>query len=290
MDIQKAFYLSGLFSANGISEIDLLGGEPLLIPWLIRFIEPIIGNGIRVNISTNGSSTEFIEQFRNFETDLLNIGFSVHGLSKTHNALTGSDNFTRTIYGIKLLIEAGKIPHVKSILTPENINEIFSLVDYLIEIGVRRYYIMFEDTIGMDNNSHCIPFPHFWDFYHNLKKFTRGRLEIGAVVASGFLSELSNSNMRCKAGNDKLAILPDGSVFPCNLFAGFQEFCLGNIFIDKYDKILENPIINYFRNHEKNGCINTNCKYFISCRGGCPAHIYYYSRSFEGGDIRCKKK
>jgi radical SAM protein with 4Fe4S-binding SPASM domain len=290
MDMQNAYFLSDLFSAKGISEIDLLGGEPLLVPWLKEFVLYTTGKGITINISTNGSLPESIEQLKELQTDFLNIGFSVHGLSETHNALTGSDNFSITISGIRILIGAGKIPHVKSALIPENIHEISGIVAYLVELGVQRYYLMFEDTIGMGKDVNCISFPDFWNFYQNLKKSVQGRLEIGSIIASGFSSESSRSPGRCKAGTDKLAILPDGSVFPCNLFAGFQEFCLGNIFIDKYEKILESPVLEYFRNYGKNSCINTDCSHFISCRGGCPAHIYYSYSSLYGGDPRCQKK
>ncbi len=288
MDIKEAYLLSDLFSANGISEIDLLGGEPLLVTWLNEFLLYTINKRITINISTNGSLTESIEQLKDIPADFLNIGFSIHGFSETHNTLTKSDNFALTTSGIKRLIEAGKIPHVKSTLTSENIDDIFTLADYLIELGVQRYYLMFEDTIGMSNNSNCTTFTDSFKFYQNLKNSVQGQLNIGAVFASGFISELSGSHMRCKAGTDKLAILPDGSVFPCNLFAGFQEFYLGNIFTDKYDKILKNPVLEYFRNYKGNSCININCEHFFSCRGGCPAHIYYYSSSFEGGDPRCK--
>lgn len=55
-----------------------------------------------------------------------------------------------------------------------------------------------------------------------------GVLDIGFVAASGFYSHGPQPKGRCDAGVKKIAIMPDGSVFPCNLFAGFEEFRLSN--------------------------------------------------------------
>ena len=54
---------------------------------------------------------------------------------------------------------------------------------------------------------------------------------IGFVAASGFYKYGREACGRCDAGIEKIAVMPDGSVFPCNLFAGFKEFRLGNIFL-----------------------------------------------------------
>jgi radical SAM protein with 4Fe4S-binding SPASM domain len=70
--------------------------------------------------------------------------------------------------------------------------------------------------------------------------------------------------------------MPDGSVFPCNLFAGFEEFRLGNIFLDRIEKIWNNPILKPFRTPHKNACGRDDCSHSANCGGGCPAHSYFF--------------
>jgi radical SAM protein with 4Fe4S-binding SPASM domain len=77
-------------------------------------------------------------------------------------------------------------------------------------------------------------------------------------------------HVRCPAGTTKLTVMPDGTVYPCYLLARHDEFMLGNMFYDDFEKIWKNPILDFFRNFEKNNCINTNCELFSSCHGGCP--------------------
>ena len=274
MNSNDAFSLIDIFAKMGISEIDILGGEPMLVPWMIDFVKHAASSGISLNISTNGS--------------LPNVGFSIQGFSETHNTLTMSNNFSRAITGLKRTIAAGKNPIVKSTLMQTNINEIYDLVSYLAGLGIKRYYLLYEDIIGRQKPLTCFSFSEFWKFYSKIKVDMARVLDINFVAASGFYTHEPQSHERCDAGIKKIAVLPDGSAFPCNLFAGFKEFLLGNIFEDGMGKILRNPILESFRKYDGNNrCIRNNCDYYLTCRGGCPAHSYYFYGTFDIADPRC---
>jgi radical SAM protein with 4Fe4S-binding SPASM domain len=289
MNAEYAYMLSDMLKKIGIFEIDILGGEPMLIPWIKDFAEYATGSGIALNISTNGSLPDIVEQFKGIRTNYLNVGFSIQGFSKTHNALTMSNNFSKAITGLERMIATGKNPIVKSILLQENVNEIYGLVSYLAELGLRKYYLLHEDIIGRKKSVNCFSFPEFWKFYSNLKADMKGILNIGFVTASGFYEHGSQPQGRCDAGAKKIAILPDGSVFPCNLFAGFGEFCIGNIFKDGIEKIWGSPILEPFRRSNRgNTCMKINCDHYLTCRGGCPAHSYYFYGTLDMADSRCK--
>jgi radical SAM protein with 4Fe4S-binding SPASM domain len=280
--------MSKMLIEMGISEIDILGGEPMLVPWMIDFVKHAASSGISLNISTNGSLPDVINEFAEINTDSINVGFSIHGFSKTHNSLTMSNNYSNVIRGIRIMIEAGKNPIVKSTLMQENKNEICALISYLAELGVKRYYLLHEDIIGRQKYSNFFSFAEFWKFYSNIKTDLAGVLDISFVAASGFYTHEPQSPERCDAGIKKIAVLPDGSAFPCNLFAGFEEFCLGNIFEDGMEKILRSPILESFRKYDGNNrCIRNNCGHYLTCRGGCPAHSYYFYGTFDMADPRC---
>ena len=288
MNKHEAFLLVDMAVKYGISEIDILGGEPLLVPWIKDFISYATDSKLAVNISTNGSLLDSVINLAETGADSLNIGFSILGFSETHNALTGSDNFSKAIAGIKRLVSDGIEPIVKSVLMQENQGEIFDLVDYLAELGVKRYFLLHEDMIGRQDYQ-ALSFPEYYAFYSELKKKTDGKPDIGFVAASGFYKHGAYSKFRCDAGITKIAVMPDGSVFPCNLLAGSQNFFLGNIFRDGIEKIWRNPVLDYFRNHRvENQCINKKCLHFTNCTGGCPAHGYYFYGTMDAVDPRCK--
>lgn len=287
MSAENAYELIEILTEIGIPEVDIIGGEPLLLPWMTEFIFHATELGIKINISTNGSSPDIISRLSKIPSDLLDIGFSIHGLREMHESLTMSQSFSKAVTGIRNLISAGSSPIVKSILLPENIDEICNLVYYLKNLGVKRYYLIYEDIIGRKNFLPYFSFAEFWDFYSKIKADAGDTFDAGFVAASGFFSD-NKSHYRCNAGTNKIALLPDGSVFPCNLFAGFKEFYLGNIFEKGLDSIMRSEVLDFFRKYDfKNRCTKTECKHYMTCRGGCPAHSYYFYGSLDYADPRC---
>lgn len=84
-------------------------GRTLLISWIKDFITYAIDSGLTINISTNGGLANPIIDLAVSCPESLNIGFSVLGFSETHNTLTGSDNFSNAIGGIKNWSQREKI-------------------------------------------------------------------------------------------------------------------------------------------------------------------------------------
>ncbi len=288
MNSTDALVLCDMLKKTGTSEIDILGGEPLLVPWIKDFITYAIGSGLSLNISTNGSLTNIVNELTEIDAHALNIGFSILGFEKTHNTLTKSDNFSKAIEGIKTVRSSGKNLIVKSPLIKENSLEIHDLSLYLSELGIKKYYLLHEDLIGRKEHTPFFSFPQFWQFYTNLKTSMQGLIEIDFVSASGFFMSREKHQGRCNAGLTKIAVMPDGSAFPCNLFAGFKDFYLGNILKDGIEKIWGSKILKFFRNEgHKNMCKKNECIHFLTCRGGCPAHSYYAYGTLDRVDPRC---
>lgn len=291
MNVREARLLREILTKAGVREIDILGGEPMLVPWLKDFVEGVCETGVTVNISTNGSLPQEAVRISNLPTDFVNLGFSLHGFAETHKALTGTDNFLKVVSGIRKTVGAGRNPIVKSTLLRGNADEIFGLVEYLKDIGVKRYFLLHEDLIGRPKTAAAFSFPEYREYYLALKRNFDGAVEIGSVAASGFYGYGAHASGRCDAGLNKIAVMPDGSVFPCNLFAGFREFRLGNIFVDGIEKIWRNSILDYFRRYSGgNRCESHGCPYHSGCTGGCPAHSYYFDRTLDSVDTRCLKR
>ena len=288
MSESHALSLVDISAERGIREIDILGGEPLLVPWIKNFVIYASDSGIAVNLSTNGGLTDLIVDFAKVSSPSVNIGLSILGLSGTHNRLTKSTNFSRAVKAIERLISYGRSPIVKSVLMRENREEIFSLAAFLASVGVKRYYLLHEDVIGR-HSAQAFSFPEYYSFYEALKKEMEGKLDTGFVAASGFYKCTDPRAKRCDAGVTKLAVMPDGSAFPCNLLAGSQNFLLGNIFTDGLDRIWNHPALEHFRTRGiRNPCQHLQCRHFATCAGGCPAHSYFLGGSLDKTDPRCR--
>ena len=289
MQFDNAIVLLDILTDNGIKYIDIMGGEPFLIPWLTDFIDRALSKGMSLNISTNGSRPALLQRLRGIPLDHFNIGISLEGsTAERHNRMTGSHNFTSAIDSIKCLIDLSLDPIVKTVLSRETTCDIQNIVSLIRGIGVRRYYILHMDILSKKDAELKDTFPYiaFLDFYRKIKQ-ANPDIEIHRVHASCFDKNSLPSGARCAGGVRKLSILPDGSVFPCNLFHNNREFALGNIFRDRFTNIWRHPALDFFRTYQKNSCGSDTCENRPSCTGGCPAHSYYHYGNPDTTDIRC---
>jgi radical SAM protein with 4Fe4S-binding SPASM domain len=290
LSYSDALRLLDILESHGIREIDVMGGEPLILPWMPDFVDISVGKKLTVNLSTNGSNIRAISRFKNREPGECRIGISLEGsTAKRHNVITNSSHFDAAVGSIRHLVSRGLHPIAKTVLTKRNAADIQEIVALLRGIGVRRYYIIHMDLLSTDRilRKDLLGFQEFVSFYRKLKE-ANPDMDIFKVHASCFSKHHLPDGVRCAGGVRKLSILPDGSVFPCNLFHGFEEFNLGNIFKDDFSAIWNNPILKRFREYLGNKCDIDDCPHRTSCTGGCPAHGYYHYGETERTDIRCK--
>ncbi len=286
---KNALLLLDILADNGINNIDIMGGEPFLIPWITDFVERGLAKGVSFNISTNGSLPAMLEHLSGISPEHFNIGISLEGSApEKHNRLTGSNNFVAALESITKLVEFSLNPIVKTVLSQDTAGDIQNIVNLIRRIGVKRYYIIHMDILSKKDSviKNAIDYNAFLDFYRKIK-MDNPDIEIHRVNASCFDRNSLPHGVRCAGGVKKLSIMPNGAVFPCNLFHGIKDFEIGNIFRDRFSDIWSNPKLGLFRRHQKNNCEISTCKNHASCTGGCPAHGFYHYGNPEAADIRC---
>lgn len=286
---ERALTLLDILGANSVKEIDIMGGEPLILPWMPDFIEIALEKRMTVNISTNGSNAEAFSRLKNVDPRKCTIGISLEGSkSESHNVITNSSHFDVAVKSIESLVSFGLDPVVKTVITRSNLHDLQNIIDLVKGIGVRRYYLIHMDLMS-GNTSLMKDAMDFINFERCYQFFRRANPDMGIfkVHASCFHRNLLPDGVRCAGGVRKISISPDGSVFPCNLFHGFGEFNLGNIFESDLSSLWNGPKLTPFREYRGNRCENGHCANRALCTGGCPAHGYYHHGDTEHMDIRC---
>lgn len=256
---------------NGIREIDILGGEPLLYPGIGRLIGAAAENAVHVFLSSNGSDPAALDRLTDRFGGALTAGISLND-EEIPSAL---DEFILR-----------RRPLLKSVCR-RGMPDAHRLVRYL-DSGL-QFFLLFMDVLSDDDLKECLA---FYEYREILDRLRRQYPQAGGVYCSGFIPHEDEpvSAMRCPAGSTKLSVLPDGSVYPCYLLFRRKEFRLGNIFEDAFCSTWENPVLDFFRKFEGNNCPRRECAFFRTCRGGCPAVSLSIAGSIGAPDPRCSRQ
>jgi radical SAM protein with 4Fe4S-binding SPASM domain len=269
-DMSRDDFIVMLDRITGLSvrTLDIMGGEPTMHPHIEGFVQEAAQRGLNVNISSNGSNTTALE-------DLLAAGNNVSiGISVNDRA--SLDRLAGFIQ------KHGVV--VKSIFHPA-MDEAF--VQDIFALKPKKFYLIYRDVLDRKDLHEAVPFHQFVSVVE--EQFSSPH--VGTVFCSGFIPDSASYpellRVRCPAGTTKLGIMPDGSVYPCNLFFGNKELMLGNILIDPFESIWNHPALVFFRAVAENCCPEKTCELHTRCRGGCPAHGFAYTGDLSAHDPRC---
>jgi len=251
-----------------VRRIDIMGGEPTLHPDILSLVRESLLVGFLVNISSNGTNLNLLEEIM-----LMGSGVTV-GISVNDRA---------TFEHAREFIETYK-PMVKSVFHP---TIRLGMIREILALKPKKYYLIYRDALSRSGLQMTTPFPLFSSMIEQWFDLT----DVGTVFCSGFLPDIKQcpelARVRCPAGTAKLGVLPDGSVFPCNLFFGKKEFLLGNVVRDPFQDIWQHRTLDFFRSSVTNLCTQISCRHHAECHGGCPAHSLYLTDDLTAPDPRC---
>jgi len=261
----------GIVKRIGTRTLDIMGGEPTLHEDLMRFVRYALQEGMKLNISSNGTGTGFLAEVRDRYPDV-QVGISV--------------NDRRMVPALEDLI--GKKRLVVKTVVGKKLDP--GLIDDLRDCGPTTLYLIYRDALDAAGLDETAPFDDFLGTVQERYEAT----QVGTIYCSGFLPDFQRYpallKTRCPAGTTKLAVLPEGSVYPCNLFFHFPEFRLGNILTQPFEEIWRHPQLSFFRAFAGNRCPRRTCELHAKCHGGCPAHSYAHYGSRSAPEPRCVRE
>lgn len=212
-------------------------GEPLLHPDINKIILLANKYDIKVNITTNGSLIERLNE----DADIRQINVSLH----SYNEQLDSNNYLEKVFN-KCEIMASRGVYINYRLwTDKNFDLKMKLE--------KKYNVIINDndvTKTLDKNI----------FYSKENEFVWPVKRLGEGKCSTFSST-------CRALKDHIAILVDGTVVPCCLDNN-GIIKLGNIFHDSLESIINSTVyeemLHGFNNNQKINDLCKNCNFYTS--------------------------
>ena len=276
-------------------EVDFFGGEPLLNMDAVRAaiaharaVEKAAGKEFRFTITTNAVAlTDELIDYINRE--MYNVVLSIDGRKSVHDAVrkdaAGHGSFDRALENsLKLIRSRGdKSYYVRGTFTAENTDfakDAIALNDYGFgQISLEPVVLADDDPLALKESD----IPALKEQYEILAEEYLKRRAAGKEFGFfHFNIDIYNGPcaakrlVGCNAGDEYLAVAPNGDIYPCHRFDGMKEYRIGNVVDRSFDTRLPQMFstTNLTKKEECNDCW---AKYY--CSGGCAAN----SIQFAGG-------
>lgn len=292
-------------------EVDFFGGEPLLnfevVKSTVQYAQEQAqkaGKVFRFTITTNGTLHNQ-DQMNFINENMSNVVISIDGREFVHNFNRsfggGQGSFEKALKFAKDFrhIRADREYYIRGTYTSQNLDfaqDVLAINDFGFDqisiepvvlpqehpLAIRQEHI---DKINQEYEKLAREYltrrkgDKWFNFFHFMIDFEGGPCEKKRVSA-------------CSAGNEYVAVAPDGLIYPCHQFVGNKDFVLGDLNV--WDKTEQLPLNTKIRNmlqdsniHTKPKCQNCFAKYY--CSGGCAANNYQYNGDVNQPlDIMCE--
>ncbi len=290
-------YLVSRSGERRFLEVDFFGGEPLLNFGVVkeivaygREIEKKTGKSIRFTLTTNGThlSDEVIDYLND---EMENVVLSIDGRRDIHDHMRpdtdGNGSYEKIVPLYQKLIErrGGKSWYVRGTFTRKNLDfgrDVLHLRDLgFDQISVEPVVLSPSSPLSLRNEDlDCI-----LNEYEQLALAISERRKQGSrFIFFHFMLDLGDGPCikkrlsGCGAGNEYVAVTPEGDVYPCHQFVGREGYRMGSVHDNSFDKRMR---ADFAACHVFSKPECASCWAKLYCTGGCAANAHALN-----GDIR----
>lgn len=277
-------------------EVDFFGGEPLMnypvLKALVEYgraLEKTTGKRFQFTTTTNavGLTDEMIDFFNR---EIYNVVLSIDGRREIHDfmrpMISGKGSFDVSVEKAKKLVQRrgdGQY-YVRGTYTARNL-DFGQDVLFLADQGFEQLSV--EPVVLPDESPYAIRrdmLPEIFREYDRFAKIYLERRRTGKYINFfHFMVDLDGGPCikkrvkGCGAGNEYVAVTPEGDLYPCHQFVGREGYRMGNVLTGEFDREMQRKFAkNTVLTKEK--CSQCWARFF--CGGGCAANAQAFN-----GDI-----
>lgn len=258
--------------------INLTGGEPFIHDELWPLLEMFHNDRELYGFAllTNGTliTPEIAKKLGRFSPNYIQI--SIEGKQSRHDQIRGPGSYVKAVCGIKALKKEGIPVYISFTVHQENWSDFPSVAELGRKLKVDRVWT--DRLIPMGEGTSLAPLEgkelrNFFRMIGQIReqsRFQDSATEIGTHRALQFL-ESDGSPYRCKAGDQLIAVMPNGDLYPCRRLPIKQGNLFENSLMDIYTSA---PLLRQLREKEVkiDGC--AHCEFEKSCNGGLKCLSY----------------
>ena len=280
----------------GLQRGKLLGGEPLLLPYIREFIDLLIAERLKIMIETNGTLVDDDIAARLAGTDPF-VSISLDGSNEQiHSLLRGNPgSFHEAVAGIENLVRRNIRPQVIFCLHAGNKDDLEKTLALAKDLGASSIKINFISDMGRAQGmeGERLSVREFIESYRSFcdKSYESFRVMFDIPPAFQSVASLARKeNLRICGIKNIIGVLSNGDLSICGIGNIDKGLLLGNVRTHSLEDVWKNDAtIRLIRAGlpEKLGGICRRCMFKKTCMGRCIAHTYHSTGSLLDGDQFC---
>lgn len=286
-------------------EVDFFGGEPLMNFPVIqevvaygRELEKKHGKVFKFTTTTNAvAMTDEVMDFLNREMD--NVVISIDGRREVHDRMrptpNGKGSYDLIIDKAKKFVKlrGQSRYYLRGTFTGYNL-DFGKDVLHLADEGFEQLSI--EPVVTADSCEYAIheeDLPRVFEEYEQFgKEYVKRRKDGRWFNFFHFMVDLTGGPCLkkrltgCGAGNEYVAVTPEGDIYPCHQFVGRDGMRMGSVLDGSFDEALQTR---FRENHvlSKESCSKCWARFY--CSGGCAANAHAFCGDIaKPYDMECR--
>lgn len=246
-DVKKIFET---LSENGVTVLEISGGEPMIHPNIKEILEEAFKYFNWVAIISNGVyfPKNILPVLKDNRKKFGGIQISIDGSNEevSEKMRQVKNTFSKTMDTIKYLKENDFLVRVVIVLTEDNVEDIENTCNLMRKEGIKHFGISISEEWGrgknIENESNILGKSYksyfkakYGDLLRNINEKYRDIVFNDKVLKNVNISEIKN----CGAGWQTIAVTPNGDVEIC----APAKIKIGNIFSQDYKDIFSSKLV-----------------------------------------------
>jgi MoaA/NifB/PqqE/SkfB family radical SAM enzyme len=245
LDAAQSLDLVAQAADLGADTVIFTGGEPMLRKDLFDVADAVRARGLRANIITNATMIRSAAVARRLADTFNTVTVSIDGgTAEVHERTRGKGTFARTALGLRLLNDAGVVPMINHVVTPENVDALEQVADFVGDLRIARVRLMNHTALGRGADD---GYDFGWSEFMRIQEFCWTHPKAGKLLPEGpKAAKPCSIKGNCGLGGTEIYVNSLGDVYPCKLVTG-RSHRAGSLKLASLAELYASPVLGRLR-------------------------------------------